>query len=136
MWSARDRTVFAITKQYLEVSQRLKMEVEELESLLGPVDSDVDFRRIIEEARGKKTCAIFETFSSDGPSDFLMVSSARWDKHQKRLNASWRQDSSSSSNGRRWQAGLEEQRVAWSSSERNVMGRREQWKITWKDVPI
>ena len=42
-WSARDRTVIARTKQYLEESKSLKVEVEELESLLGP-----------DEARDKK----------------------------------------------------------------------------------
>ena len=40
--------------QYLEQSKSLKVEVEELESLLGPDDSDVDFKRILEEARDKK----------------------------------------------------------------------------------
>ena len=79
-----------------------------------------DFRRIL-EARDEKVCAIFDTFSSDGPSDFLVVSSTRWDKHQRRLNAPWRQNSSTSS-GRQWQAGLEEQRVAWSSSGKKGHG--------------
>ena len=37
-------TVIARTKRYLEVSQNMKVEIEELESLLGPDDSDVDFR--------------------------------------------------------------------------------------------
>ena len=32
----------------------LKVEVEELESLLGPDDSDVDFRRILQELRDDK----------------------------------------------------------------------------------
>ena len=50
IWSACDRTVIARTKQHLEESKSLKAEVEELESLLGPDDSDVDFRRILEEA--------------------------------------------------------------------------------------
>ena len=119
-WSARDRTVIARTKQYLEESKSLKVEVEELESLVGP-----------DEARDKKGCAILETFSSDGPSEFLVVSRTRFDEHQRRLNAqreelrsvqpTWQQNSSSSSNGRQWQAGLEEQRVAWSSSERKVI---------------
>ena len=63
------------------------MEVEEFESLLGPDDSDVDFRRILEEARDKKGGAIFENCSSDGPSEFLVVSSTRLVKHQRRLNA-------------------------------------------------
>ena len=64
---------------------------------------------------------MFETFSSEGPSEFLVVSGTRWDKHQKRMNAPWQQNSSSSSNGRQRQAGLEEQRVSWISSERKVM---------------
>ena len=72
IWSARDRTVIARTKQYLEESKSSKVEVEELESSLGTEHSDVDFRRILEEARNKKGCAIFETFSSDGPSEFLV----------------------------------------------------------------
>ena len=38
MWSARDRTIIAKTKQYLEESKRSKVEIEELESLLGPDD--------------------------------------------------------------------------------------------------
>ena len=50
----RDRTVIARTKQYLEESKSLKVEVEELESLLGPEDSDVHFRRILDEAWNKK----------------------------------------------------------------------------------
>ena len=42
----------------------MKVEIEELDSLLVPDDLDVDFRRIIEEARGKKGYSVFETFSS------------------------------------------------------------------------
>ena len=48
----------------------MKVEIEEFESLLGPDDVDVDFRRILEKARDEKGCAIFETFSTDGPSAF------------------------------------------------------------------
>ena len=84
IWSARDRTVIARTKQYSEESKCVKVEVKELESLLGPGDSAVDFRRFLEEARDDKGCAIFETFSSDGPSEFLVVSSTGWNKHQRR----------------------------------------------------
>ena len=108
----------------------LKVEVEELEFLLGPEDSDVDFRRILEEARNEQGCAIFETFRSDGPSEFLVVSRTRRDEHQWRLHAqrkelrsvqpTLQQNSSSSSSGRQWQAGLEEQRIVWNSSERKV----------------
>ena len=45
MWSARDRTIIAKTKRYLEESKSLKVEIEELDSLLGPDDTEVDFRR-------------------------------------------------------------------------------------------
>ena len=54
IWNAPDRTVVAKTKQYLEESDSVTVEVEELESLLGPEDSDVDFRRMLEEARNKQ----------------------------------------------------------------------------------
>ena len=59
IWHARDRTVIVKTKQYKEESHSMKVEVEELESLLGPEDPDVDFRRILEEARTKQGRAIF-----------------------------------------------------------------------------
>ena len=87
IWSARDRTVIARTKQYLEESESLKVEVEELKSLLGPDDLDADFRRILNEARNKKGRTIFETCSSDAPSEFLAVSRARLDEHQRRLTS-------------------------------------------------
>ena len=107
-----------------------------MESLLGPDDSDVDFRRILEDARDEKRCATFETFSSDGPSEFWVVSSTRWDTRQRRLNAPWRQNSSTSSRGRQWQAGLEEQRVAWSSSERKVLGAVEDYLEKCADTQV
>ena len=44
-----------------------------------------------------------------------------------RLNAPWRHNSSASSSGRQWQAGLEEQRVGWSSVERRVMEAAEDY---------
>ena len=47
-----------IAQQHLEEGKSLKMEVEELESLLGPDDSDVDYKRILEEVKDAKGCAI------------------------------------------------------------------------------
>ena len=64
----------------------MKVEVEELDSLLGPDDSDVDFRRIMTEARderGHKIFQIFETFSSDDLSNFLVAVWSRWDKYNR-----------------------------------------------------
>ena len=82
--NARDKVVNAKTKQYLDESDSVKAEVEELESLLGPEDSEVDFGPILEEARNKQGRAIFETFSFEGPSDFLVVSRVRWDEQRRK----------------------------------------------------
>ena len=88
------------------------MEIEELESLLGPDDTDADFRRNFEEARDEKGCAIFEAFSTGGPSDFGGQSFAMGQAPK---------EAESTSVERQWQEGLEEQRVGWSSLERKVM---------------
>ena len=126
IWSAR-------TKQYLEESKSLKVEVEELESLLGPEDSDVDFRRILEEARNKEGCAIFETFGSDGVLGCKWNAMGRAPKRAecaeelRSVQLTWQHNSSSSTSGRQWEADLEEQRVAWSSSERKVMAAVEDY---------
>ena len=121
MWSARERTIISRTKQCLEERKTIKVDIEELETLLGPDDIDVDFRRILEEARVEKRCDMFETFSTDGPSKLVVVSRSRWDKHQRKWNAPWRQNSSASLSRGWWQERLEQQRVGWSSVERRVM---------------
>ena len=41
-WTARDRVVIARMEQYLDKSESMKVEIEELELLLGPEDSQVD----------------------------------------------------------------------------------------------
>ena len=65
--SARERTILARTKQYLERSHSVKVEVEELEELLGPEDVDVDFRRILKEARDERGRDIFGDFQLGWP---------------------------------------------------------------------
>ena len=64
-WNARERTIIARRKQYLGRSFSVKVRVEELEGLPGPGDVDVDFRRILKEARDEGGRKIFETFSSN-----------------------------------------------------------------------
>ena len=91
-WSARERTIIAKTKQYLEESYSVEVEVEELEDMLGPEDVDVDFTRIMREATDERGRKIVETFSSDGLSNFLVAEWSRWDKYKR---APRRQDSSS-----------------------------------------
>ena len=82
-WSAKERTLMARTKQFLERRHSVKVQVEELEDLLGPEDVDVDFRRILKEAREERGRKIFEFFSSDGLSDFLVVEWSRWEKYKE-----------------------------------------------------
>ena len=67
-WTARDRVVVVRMEQYLDRSESLKVEVEELELLLGPEDSEVDLMYILMNARRKKGRRIFEIFSSKGRS--------------------------------------------------------------------
>ena len=67
---------------------------------------------------------IFETFSSEGPSKFLVVSRARWDEHQRKMSGqkeelrrtpvTLQENSFSSMSERQWQAELDEQRDGWS----------------------
>ena len=64
-WNARERTIIARTKQFLERRRSVKAQVEALEDLLGPEDVDVDLKRILKEAKDEKGCKIFETFSSN-----------------------------------------------------------------------
>ena len=81
-WNARERTIIARMKQHSERSFSVKVRVEELEGLLGAEDVDVDFRRILKEARDERGRKIFETFSSNDLS-FLVAEWSRWDKYQR-----------------------------------------------------
>ena len=61
----------------------VKVRVAKLDGFLGPEDVDVNFRQILKEARDERGRNIFETFSSDGLSDFLVAEWSRWDKYKK-----------------------------------------------------
>ena len=63
-WTARDRTVIMKMEQYL--NDNMRVEIEELEFLLGPEDSGVDLRQILRYVRRKKDGRVFEIFSSKG----------------------------------------------------------------------
>ena len=133
------------SRQYLEEGFSMRVEVEELESLLGPEDSEVFFMRILEDARNKQGRATFETFQLRGaPSEFLVVSRARWDEHQRKMSVqkeelrrtpiTLQQNSFSSMSERQWQADLDEQRDGLEP-----FGKKSDsfnWKITWTSVSI
>ena len=63
-------------------SCNVKVRVEELEGLLGAEDVDVNFRRILKEARDERERKIFETFSSNDMI-FLVAEWSRWDKYKR-----------------------------------------------------
>ena len=127
------RTIIARTKQFFERRYSVKVRVEELDGLLGPEDVDVDFKRILKEARDERGPTIFETFSSDDLS-FLVAEWSRWDKNKR---APWRQDSSASASDGWREASLgqsqEQVIVGWSQDEKRVI--ETQWKIIWKSAP-
>ena len=53
-------------EQHLNESDSMRVGNEELEFLLGPEDSEVQFRQILRYARRKKGGRIFEMFNSKG----------------------------------------------------------------------
>ena len=52
-WNARERTVIARIEQYLSASDFMKLEILELELLLGPGDSEVFSRCVLRNASGE-----------------------------------------------------------------------------------
>ena len=62
--SVREKTVIENMGHYLDTSQCLAVDIEELEcNLLGPDESDVDIRCIALYARGEQQKKLFHTFS-------------------------------------------------------------------------
>ena len=80
-WNARERTIIARIKQYLE-SFSVEVQVEALEDLQGPGDVEVDLRRILKEARDERERTIFETFGSNDMR-FLVAKWSSWEKYKK-----------------------------------------------------
>ena len=70
-------------ERYLNESDNMKVKIAELELLLGPEDSEVDLRNILMKARRNKGLRIFQIFSSQGPSDFLVVNTLRWRRRKE-----------------------------------------------------
>ena len=62
-WNVRERTVIARMEQYLNASDCMKLEIEELELLPGPEDAEVNLRYILRNAtrRGGRMFEIFNT---------------------------------------------------------------------------
>ena len=82
-WAARDRTVIARMEQDLNKNDSMRVAIKELESLLGPEDSEVNLRQILKCARRKKGGRIFDILSSKGQNEHLASSRVRWNERQR-----------------------------------------------------
>ena len=70
---------------YLKENDNMKVEIEELELLHDPEDSEVDLRLFLRYARRKKGRRIFDIFSSEGQSEVLVANRVRWDERDREL---------------------------------------------------
>ena len=80
IWSARERTVITKMENYLDGSDDMKLDVGELELLMGQEDSEVDLRYILAHAR-RRCSRIFEIFRTREKSD-QVASRNRWLEYQ------------------------------------------------------
>ena len=68
---------FAGMKNYLDKSDDMKVEIEELELLMDPEDSEVNLRYVLTHAR-RRGSRISGIFSTTERSDHLVASRNRW----------------------------------------------------------
>ena len=68
-----EKTVMARMEKYLNKSDDVKLDMEELEPLFGPEDSEVNLRYILAHAI-RRSSNIFEIFSTEEKSDHLVAS--------------------------------------------------------------
>ena len=69
IWSARERTEIAMMENYLDKSDELRVQVRELEHLMGPEDSEVNLMYIL--TKGIRSNSILEIFSTSGSDHFV-----------------------------------------------------------------
>ena len=62
LWSARERSVVARMEQYLNASDCMKLEIDELELLLCPEDSEVNLRHLLRNA-SRRSVNVFVFFA-------------------------------------------------------------------------
>ena len=74
-------------EKFQDKSDCLKLEIEELDLLMGPEDSEVNLRYILTHA-SRRGSRIFEIFSTKEKSGRLAASKVRWDEYQR--DRGWR----------------------------------------------
>ena len=73
IWSDRERTVIARMENYLDKSDDMKLEIEVLELLMGPEDSELNLMSFLTHAR-RNGSRILEIFSTKEKSDHSVAS--------------------------------------------------------------
>ena len=76
-WNASERTDIAEMEQYLNESDCIKLEIEELELPLGPEDPEVNMTYILRNAN-RRGGRIFEIFKSKAECGGMSVRGSRW----------------------------------------------------------
>ena len=92
-WSARERTVTARLENYLNKEDCLKFDIEELELLTGPEDSEVNLRYLLMKA-SRRSGRIFEIFSTKEKSEHSVANKVRWDERQRERGAQTQEERS------------------------------------------
>ena len=81
IWSTRERRVTTGMEGYLDKSDGIKVEIEVLELLMDPEDSEACLRYILTHAR-RRGSRIFDIFSTEETIDHLVASRDRWLEYQ------------------------------------------------------
>ena len=135
MWSARERTIICKNETVPGRGKKYKGGILKNWKLCAQMTWMWILSASLKKQEMKMGCAIFGTFSTDGPSEFLVVCSTRWDKHQRRLErtvaAKIRLLHASG-----WTVASGPGRAESWMEPVGKKGYGEQWKITWKNVPI
>ena len=85
-WTARDTAVTARMVQYLDKSESLEVDIEELKIACWGQRSETSISgTFVLNARGEKLRRLFHAFSVQGLSGLLVASVARWDEHARKL---------------------------------------------------
>ena len=85
-WTAVCQAVARRMPSYLDNSEALKVDTEELEDhVLAPSEPSVDIEHTARQARGEQRQRLFQIFSRQRAKEILVASVARWEVHLRML---------------------------------------------------
>ena len=86
-WSAQERTATARMEQYVNNSECIQLDIDEVEECsLGPEYADIDVKKILRKAT-REGRNIFEVFKVKGKGELLVTSQWRWDDCQRQMKS-------------------------------------------------